>query len=82
MAARADRLEDPAALPDEFGRVYTACFFDQGLVVPRVKVLEAPTDDDAISELRSLNRFTERELWHGHRLVAVIPPDGSPSRRS
>lgn len=61
--------------PVGIGRLYTACFFDQGLIVPRVRLLEAATDEDAITEVRSSHIFTRRELWDRHRLVAVIPPD-------
>jgi hypothetical protein len=76
MASRAHRLCKRPAEALSLGRVYAACCFDTGLVVPRVKLLEANTDAEAITELCSSDRRTRRELWDGYRLVAAIPPDG------
>ena len=55
-------------------RLYTLCAFGSDFAVPWATLLEADSDDDAIAMARSMNRFSERELWDGHRLVAVIPP--------
>jgi hypothetical protein len=53
-------------------RVYTLCLFDPGRLVPRVQLLDAATDEDAIAEANSMSPGTRRELWHRHRLVASI----------
>lgn len=58
-------------------RVYSICCFDRGLLVPRVQLLEAATDEEAVSEARSMHRNKSRELWHRHRLIAVLPAEAS-----
>lgn len=65
----------PGSGSDSVRRLYTACFFDQGLLVPRVKLFDAASDAEAIAEICSVQRFTKRELWDRHRLVTVIPPE-------
>lgn len=76
MASSAHRFDDAeVACPVIPGRLYTACFFDQGLVVPRVHLFEATTDEHAIRKVRSSQALTKREIWDQNRLVAVIPPD-------
>ena len=67
MATRANPFETPRA---ESLRLYTICFFDPGLAVPRVQLFEAATDSEATAMARSLGRFKMRELWDRHRLVA------------
>jgi len=57
-------------------RFYSVCSFDRGLVVPRVTLLEAYSDDEAIRAVSAMSRFFERELWDRHRLVAVIRATG------
>ncbi len=63
------------APPAAAARVYSVCCFTNGLVVPWVRLLDATSDEEAIKEARSLNRFSKRELWDRHRLVAVIPSE-------
>jgi hypothetical protein len=53
--------------------VYSICYFDRGLIVPEVKLIDAGTDDEAVEYARSSRSFTMREIWERHRLVAVIP---------
>ena len=72
MASRA--FTDAAASAKETTRLYTLCVFGSDFAVPWATLLDAESDDDAIAMARSMNRFSERELWDGHRLVAVIPP--------
>ena len=55
-------------------RVYTLCSFDGGLIVPKVQLIDAATDDEAVARARGTNMWNLRELWDRHRLVAVIPP--------
>jgi hypothetical protein len=73
MATHAQRFDVNVAFPGDGDRVYTACFFDHDAIVPRVQLLAAATDDDAIAQVRRSHRFKTRELWDRHRLVAVIP---------
>lgn len=73
MATRAHSI-DGIGFPDESGRLYTACFFEHGAIVPWVQLLAAESDEEAIGELRSSHVFMTRELWDRHRLVALIPP--------
>ena len=75
MASQAHRFEDYH--PEDRGRVYTACFFDPGVIVPRVSMLAAANDEEAIAAMRSSQIFKMRELWDRHRLVAVIPPNSN-----
>lgn len=56
-------------------RVYTICSFDPGQVVARVKLIDAETDQEAVEEARSIDRFKRRELWDRHRLVAEFGAD-------
>lgn len=73
MASGALR-NDPAASGDVV-RVYSLCFFDRGCVVPRVQLLDAYTDEEAIEAARSTNRFKRREIWLRHRLVGILRPE-------
>lgn len=73
MASHA--LKTEAAPAEAATRVYSVCLFGQHFIVPWVKLLDAASDEEAISEVRSMNRFTKRELWDRHRLVAVIPSE-------
>lgn len=74
MASHA--LSNDFSASSDAARVYSICFFDRGLVVPQVTLIDATTDADAISQARSMNRFTVREIWDRHRLIAVIPAAG------
>jgi len=38
-----------------------------------VLMIEAANDEEAMKQARSIRMFTTREIWNGHRLVAVIP---------
>lgn len=71
------RALEPETAARDGARVYSACFFDDGLVVPRVSVIEADSDERAAEEVRSLNRFKRRELWDRYRLVAAFRPEPS-----
>lgn len=72
MAFHAHRFEKDAVPLTNGLRVYTVCFFDPGQFVPRVKLLDALTDEEAIAEARTMNPWTKRELWERHRFVATI----------
>jgi hypothetical protein len=80
MASRAQHLDADVAFPGDAERLYTACFFNRGAVVPQVQLLAANTDEEAIADLRSSHIFTTRELRDRHRLVAVIAPDDAGQR--
>lgn len=56
------------------GRIYTLCSFDRGLVVPKLQLIDAVTDDEAIAFARSSHVCSLREVWDRHRLVAIIQP--------
>jgi hypothetical protein len=63
----------PLAGPSEANsHVYSICYFDRGLIVPDVRLIDADTDDEAVEYARSSRCFTTREIWERHRLVAVI----------
>jgi|1186.fasta_scaffold23674_4 hypothetical protein len=55
-------------------RVYSLCSFETELVVPVVELIDAETDEDAVSMARSRKFTMRREVWERHRLVAVIHP--------
>ena len=58
----------------EARRIYTLCSFDRGLVVPRVQLIDALTDDEAVAFARGGDLCSLKEVWDRHRLVAVIQP--------
>ena len=72
MATLAHPIDD-IPFPDESGRLYTACFFERGAIVPRVQLLAAKSDEEAIAKVGSSHMFMTRELWDRHRLVALLP---------
>ena len=74
MATHAS-MDDAAHSLQNLSLVYSVCFFESGLIVPRVSLLEAASDDEAVSAAYAMNRFSMRELWDRHRLVAVIPAE-------
>ena len=51
-------------------RLYTVCVFDEGLIVPWVRLVDAEDDSEAIALARSIQPSKRRELWDRHRLVA------------
>jgi len=55
-------------------QVYSLCFFARDAVVPEVMLIDAATDMEALCEARDRRAFLTREVWQGHRLVGVIPP--------
>jgi hypothetical protein len=55
--------------------LYCVCYFEPHWVVPEVDLVDAETDDEAISVARNRRMFMMREVWEHHRLVAVIPPE-------
>jgi hypothetical protein len=63
-------------------RVYTLCSFDRGLVVPKVQLIDAVTDDEAVAFAGGSNLCSLREVWDRHRLVAVIQPRNSEAAGS
>ena len=81
---KATARSNPAnAIPrDPPRRIYSVCFFEAGFVVSNVKLIDAISDDEAIESARTDRLFTTREVWSGHRLVAVIPPAWENSSQS
>jgi len=67
--ALADREPD-AISSSRSSRLYSVCVFDEGLVVPWVKLVDAESDTEAIGAARCICPSKRRELWHRHRLVA------------
>ncbi|MFL6755921.1 MAG: hypothetical protein ACJ8EH_10060 [Sphingomicrobium sp.] len=65
----ADRSGDAVA-SSRSSRLYSVCVFDEGLVVPWVKLLDATSDTEAIGAARCICPSKRRELWDRHRLVA------------
>ena len=63
-------LRPGPTIRQQMPRIYSLCWFDEGLVVPQVSLLEAASDEEAIGRVRSMHRFKARELWQRHRLVA------------
>ena len=72
MATQASLLSERANPSRSQMRVYTICFFDRGLLVPRVTLIDAASDEEAVSEARSMSPWTRREVWDRHRPVATI----------
>ena len=54
-------------------RIYRLCSFTPGAVVPRVELLGATCDEEALQVAGSIEITAERELWDRHRLVACLP---------
>jgi hypothetical protein len=54
-------------------RIYRVCLFEPGAVVPKVQLMSATSDEQAIALASTLDPSAERELWDRHRLVAQIP---------
>ena len=52
-----------------FSRIYRVCLFDDGAVIPRVELVKAATDAEAIALARSFNSPAQCEIWDEHRLV-------------
>ena len=77
MQAVQQSMERRHPASNERLQVYTVCLFGRNFVVPEVQILEAPSDESAIAEARTRNVFSSREVWKGHRLLAVIPPNGN-----
>ena len=65
-------LADPSAFgfAGALTRVYTVCVFDDGAVTPRVRLIDAHDDAEAISVARTINPSKRREVWDRHRLIA------------
>ena len=74
MASQPFLLEKASAQPLSDLRVYTICHFDAGLLVPRVKLFDGASDEEAIAEARAINPWSRCEIWDRHRLVATIRP--------
>ena len=54
-------------------RIYRVCLFEPGAVVPKVQLMSAANDEQAIALASGLEPSAEREVWDRHRLVAQIP---------
>ena len=69
------RRPNDRAIPFSEGamRLYTICVFDDALVVPWVKLVDAGSDNEAISMARSIQPAKRREIWDRQRLVAELP---------
>lgn len=59
--------------PDDAKRLYAICVFDEALVVPWVKLVDAESDRVAIALARSIQPSKRREIWDRQRLVAELP---------
>ena len=55
---------------EEVLRLYTVCVFDEGLLVPWVRLVDARDDCEAIALARAIHPSKRREIWDRHRLVA------------
>lgn len=55
-------------------RIYTLCFFEAQSIVPKVVLIDASDDAEALAEAGTRLGFTTREVWDRHRLVGVIEP--------
>lgn len=64
--------EDRSSRKNEV-RYYRVCSFMPGAVVPKVELVGASCDEEALLLAGSIERSTERELWDRHRLVACLP---------
>jgi len=53
-------------------RVYRLCSFTPGAVVPRVELLGATCDEEALHLASTIECTAERELWDQYRLVACL----------
>ena len=53
--------------------VYCVRFINRRSDAEDVLMIEAANDEEAMKQARSIRMFTTREIWNGHRLVAVIP---------
>jgi hypothetical protein len=54
-------------------RIYRVCLFEPGAVVPKVQLMSATSDEQAIAQASTIDPSAEREVWDRHRLVAQIP---------
>jgi len=54
-------------------RIYRVCLFEPGAVVPKVQLMSATSDEQAVALASTIDPSTEREVWDRHRLVAQIP---------
>jgi hypothetical protein len=59
-------------------RIYRVCLFEPGAVVPKVQLMSATSDEQAIALASTIDPSAEREVWDRHRLVAQIPAVLSP----
>ena len=54
-------------------RIYRVCLFEPGAVVPKVQLMSATSDEQAVALASTIDPSAEREVWDRHRLVAQIP---------
>jgi hypothetical protein len=62
-------------------RMYRICSFVPGAVVPKVELVGATCDEEALLVAGTIERTAEWELWDRHRLVASIPARPSVESR-
>lgn len=55
-------------------RIYRVCSFEKGAVIPRVELIKASSDAQAVEMARNLNSSPQCEIWEGHRLVGEFSP--------
>lgn len=60
----------PDAISRRVRRLYSVRIFEDGFVVPWIKLIDAENDSEAIGVARSILPSKRRQLWDGHRLVA------------
>ena len=73
MPGNGDQLfQSSAQMTDQ--RLYRLCLFDRGAVVPRVQLISATGDEQAIALANGIDPTAEREIWDRHRLVAHLRP--------
>jgi hypothetical protein len=53
-------------------RRFLSALFDEGLVVPWVKLVDADDDEEATALARSIQPSKRCEVWDHHRLIAVV----------
>ena len=81
FATKLERFRPPPQTKT-VSRVYTLCFFERGWVVPKVQLIDASTDDEAVEFARGSGWCSLKEVWDRHRLVAVIQPGNRDAPQS
>ena len=63
----------PQSLSSIEVHIYRVCSFTPGAVVPRVELIGATCDQEALLVASTIEPQAERELWERRRLVAQMP---------